>query len=115
MKDCKEEKIFEFNKGQIQKMKEVFKESSVNLLDSPKDSINLKYSKIDYAEGYRLQYSNYTIRGMSGGPVLNVSGDLIAIHGKPGKYKSYQYNNCPSLNEEQSENWGILINTLKNN
>jgi tetratricopeptide (TPR) repeat protein len=33
-------------------------------------------------QGYSLIYSNNTFRGMSGGPVLNEAGQLIAIHGQ---------------------------------
>jgi tetratricopeptide (TPR) repeat protein len=33
-------------------------------------------------KGYSLQYSNTTFRGMSGGPVLNEDGELVAIHGQ---------------------------------
>jgi tetratricopeptide (TPR) repeat protein len=33
-------------------------------------------------KGYSLIYSNITFRGMSGGPVLNAEGELIAIHGQ---------------------------------
>jgi S1-C subfamily serine protease len=34
------------------------------------------------ARGYSLIYSNNTFRGMSGGPVLNEEGELVAIHGQ---------------------------------
>jgi tetratricopeptide (TPR) repeat protein len=34
------------------------------------------------AEGYSLVYSNNTLPGMSGGPVFNDAGELIAIHGR---------------------------------
>jgi tetratricopeptide (TPR) repeat protein len=34
------------------------------------------------ASGYSLIYSNTTFRGMSGGPVLNEAGELVAIHGQ---------------------------------
>jgi tetratricopeptide (TPR) repeat protein len=34
------------------------------------------------AKGYSLIYSNTTFRGMSGGPVLNEAGELVAIHGQ---------------------------------
>jgi tetratricopeptide (TPR) repeat protein len=33
-------------------------------------------------KGYSLIYSNITYRGMSGGPVLNEAGELVAIHGQ---------------------------------
>jgi tetratricopeptide (TPR) repeat protein len=33
-------------------------------------------------DGYALVYSNNTLPGMSGGPVLNESGELVGIHGK---------------------------------
>jgi tetratricopeptide (TPR) repeat protein len=33
-------------------------------------------------EGYSLVYSNNTLPGMSGGPVFNDAGELIAIHGR---------------------------------
>jgi S1-C subfamily serine protease len=32
--------------------------------------------------GYSLIYSNDTLRGMSGGPVFNNDGELVAIHGR---------------------------------
>jgi tetratricopeptide (TPR) repeat protein len=34
------------------------------------------------AQGYSLIYSNITRPGMSGGPVLNEAGELVAIHGQ---------------------------------
>jgi tetratricopeptide (TPR) repeat protein len=34
------------------------------------------------ADGYTLVYSNNTLPGMSGGPVLNGRGEVIGIHGK---------------------------------
>ncbi len=34
------------------------------------------------ADGYGLVYSNNTLPGMSGGPVLNDQGELIGVHGK---------------------------------
>jgi hypothetical protein len=33
-------------------------------------------------DGYGLLYSNITLPGMSGGPVLNEAGELVAIHGQ---------------------------------
>ncbi|PSB04825.1 tetratricopeptide repeat-containing S1 family peptidase [Merismopedia glauca] len=34
------------------------------------------------ADGYGLVYSNATLNGMSGGPVVNDKGELVGIHGK---------------------------------
>jgi tetratricopeptide (TPR) repeat protein len=34
------------------------------------------------ADGYALVYSNNTLPGMSGGPVLNDAGEVIGVHGK---------------------------------
>ena len=39
-------------------------------------------SRSDGGEGYRLSYELNTSRGMSGGPVLNLSGQLVGIHGR---------------------------------
>jgi tetratricopeptide (TPR) repeat protein len=36
-------------------------------------------------QGYSLVYSNFTRRGMSGGPILDEKGELIGIHGKGDK------------------------------
>lgn len=41
-----------------------------------------KRSREGFGEGYAIAYSNITRAGMSGGPVFNDSGELIAIHGK---------------------------------
>jgi tetratricopeptide (TPR) repeat protein len=38
-------------------------------------------SQKTFDHGYSLIYSNDTVRGMSGGPVLNSNGELVAIHG----------------------------------
>jgi S1-C subfamily serine protease len=40
------------------------------------------------ARGYSLIYSNNTFRGMSGGPVLNEEGELVAIHGQGDSFRS---------------------------
>ncbi|MEI6064398.1 MAG: tetratricopeptide repeat-containing serine protease family protein, partial [Pseudanabaena sp. ELA748] len=37
---------------------------------------------INRSQGYRLVYSNLTLAGMSGGPVLDANGRLIGIHGR---------------------------------
>jgi len=40
------------------------------------------------ADGYALNYTNNTLPGMSGGPVLNQRGEVVGIHGRPeGRYQ----------------------------
>jgi Tfp pilus assembly protein PilF len=41
-----------------------------------------------FTGGYSLIYSNDTLPGMSGGPVLNTEGELIAIHGRGDREQS---------------------------
>ncbi len=43
------------------------------VIGKPKDSL---------PDGYQLLYSNPTLKGMSGGAVLNINGQLVGIHGK---------------------------------
>jgi S1-C subfamily serine protease len=42
----------------------------------------LMRSEIALEDGYQLAYTNATVKGMSGGPVLNSSGEVIALHGQ---------------------------------
>ena len=39
-------------------------------------------ARVEIPDGYKLLYSNKTLRGMSGGSVLNFFGELIGIHGR---------------------------------
>jgi S1-C subfamily serine protease len=39
-------------------------------------------SNKEFANGYSLLYGNPTLPGMSGGPVLNKDGEVVAIHGR---------------------------------
>ncbi len=39
-------------------------------------------AKVSLPDGYQLLYSNPTLSGMSGGPVLNSQGELVGIHGR---------------------------------
>lgn len=42
----------------------------------------IPFAKDPFTQGYSLFYSNIAQAGMSGGPVLNSSGQVIAIHGR---------------------------------
>jgi tetratricopeptide (TPR) repeat protein len=63
--------------------------------------------------GYSLVYSNNTLPGMSGGPVFNAGGELIAIHGR-GDFQ--EGNQVSEINEtvriKTGFNLGITIATV---
>jgi hypothetical protein len=62
----------------------------------------------DASDGYGLSYGNPTRPGMSGGPVFNEAGDVIAIHGrKEGEADGSAINGA-------WVNLGIPINRFKN-
>jgi Flp pilus assembly protein TadD len=42
----------------------------------------IPFAKDPFTQGYGLFYSNIAQAGMSGGPVLNTSGQVVAIHGR---------------------------------
>ena len=65
------------------------------------------------AEGYSLVYSNSTLPGMSGGPVLNEDGQLIAIHGRADTTEQAQNPSIdPSIYIKTGFNLGIPINNF---
>ncbi|MEA5575593.1 trypsin-like peptidase domain-containing protein [Anabaena sp. UHCC 0451] len=53
-------------------------------------SANAKQVTVD--GGYNLVYTNQTVRGMSGGPVLNQQGEVIGIHGRGDEYENRNHN-----------------------
>ena len=67
-------------------------------------------ASLSQAEGYSLVYSNNTLPGMSGGPVLNEAGQLIAIHGRADTTEQAQNPNLdPSIYIKTGFNLGIPV------
>jgi serine protease Do len=70
--------------------------------------------------GYAVGYDNNTMGGMSGGPVLDAGGKLIAIHGKADTDESKEYSLQSSGFDDETAaklsltgyNYGIPINTF---
>lgn len=64
-------------------------------------------------DGYALVYSNNTLPGMSGGPVLDADGKLIGIHGRADTTSKVQDQNLnPDIYIKSGFNLGIPINTF---
>jgi tetratricopeptide (TPR) repeat protein/V8-like Glu-specific endopeptidase len=65
------------------------------------------------ADGYALMYSNNTLPGMSGGPILNASGQLIGIHGRADTTTQVQEEHLnPDVFIKTGFNLGIPIQTF---
>ncbi|MBD2180731.1 S1 family peptidase [Aerosakkonema funiforme] len=108
-KDCLKERKYEFNEGKVSKI--LLSKSDISKISDDPD-----YKEEDYNEGYIVNYTNPTIRGMSGSPVFDKKGRVVAIHGKPGHDKENPaiLTKCPALDESFGNNWGIPIkNFLK--
>ena len=68
------------------------------------------------ADGYSLVYSNSTLPGMSGGPVLDEQGRLVAIHGRADTATIQPQDEAtnPDIYIKTGFNLGIPINTFLN-
>ncbi|MCG9891560.1 MAG: tetratricopeptide repeat-containing serine protease family protein [Thermosynechococcaceae cyanobacterium MS004] len=67
-------------------------------------------------DGYALVYSNPTLPGMSGGPVLNEKGELIGIHGRAERVERLQNSQLrDDIAVLKTEfNYAIPVNTFLN-
>jgi len=64
-------------------------------------------SKLMQSDGYQLYYFANTLAGMSGGPVLDQNGTLIAIHGRGET--SEMSSRILGRQEKTGVNWGVPI------
>jgi tetratricopeptide (TPR) repeat protein len=65
-----------------------------------------------FDDGYSLVYSCNTLPGMSGGPVLNERGELIAIHGRGDRQENKQSEVNSGVWVKTGFNLGIPINSF---
>jgi tetratricopeptide (TPR) repeat protein len=68
-------------------------------------------SQVQQQDGYGLIYTNNTLPGMSGGPVLNPLGEVIGIHGR-GETAREEKTALPDVVVKVGYNLGIPINTF---
>jgi len=65
------------------------------------------------SDGYALVYTNNTLPGMSGGPVLDTDGKLLGIHGRADTTTTVQNQNInPDIFIKTGFNLGIPIHTF---
>jgi tetratricopeptide (TPR) repeat protein len=64
------------------------------------------------ADGYGMYYTNDTRAGMSGGPVFNDKGELIAIHGRSLSQFISTRGIDPKSGQKIAFNFGVPVNTF---
>jgi hypothetical protein len=90
------------------------------------DNIEFNSGKIDEVlsdstdiyDGHDVKYDNATISGMSGSPILDSQGNLIAIHGSSRKerdgLKNWSKNECTQLDKEfKGDSYGISVSRFR--
>ena len=86
--------------------------------DDTEPDVNSKQQQNDQNNGYELVYTSITRAGMSGGPVLDAAGRIIAIHGQGDrdniidKEESSTGQITPISDEKTGFNLGIPIQTF---
>ncbi|KOP26477.1 hypothetical protein AMR41_10215 [Hapalosiphon sp. MRB220] len=77
-------------------------------------TIRSNSKSINDDKGYTINYTNPTVNGMSGSPVLDASGRVVAIHGQSGTPGKGNSPNCSALTGDFGNNYGISMETFKN-
>lgn len=103
----KEQKVFVYG------FKDCFKEGREKREEFNQGTVLSTQNK-NNDEGYTIKYTNPTIKGMSGSPVLDTFGRVVAIHGKPGSAEKGDSSNCSALTQVFGNNYGISIESFKN-
>lgn len=105
---CLPEPQYDLTQGTI--LKKLSSEKDISQLSDKDDPLYLQDQDKNYKNGYRVKYTNSTLSGMSGGPVFNENGSIVAIHGMAGVAKETKLQNCqPANNPNLGNNWGIPI------
>ena len=105
---CLPQAKYALNAGKISK--KLLISSDIGKLSTSNDDLYIQNKDQNYNDGYRVNYTNATLSGMSGGPVFNRDGNVVAIHGMPGVVKDNTLKDCNSLNTQGARNnWGIPI------
>lgn len=106
---CLPQPQYDLTRGKI--LKKLSSKDDIYRLSNKDDPLYFQDKDINYNNGYRVKYTNATLSGMSGGPVFNQDGSIVAIHGMPGadgKERPDQL--CqPIDNPKLANNWGIPI------
>ena len=79
-------------------------------LDQKTGSFSI-YNRSSFDEGYQLVYTCITYKGMSGGPILDVEGRVVGIHGKAEGEKVNERNTDVSLGYSLAVPIGEFNNT----
>ena len=107
--ECQPKPQYDLTKGTI--LKKLSSEKDISQLSDKDDPLYIQDQDKNYKNGYRVKYTNSTLSGMSGGPVFNENGSIVAIHGMPGaEGKERTDQKCQSINNPNlGNNWGIPI------
>jgi len=93
--------------------------NSSKIIFSP-GTIKQIVSQPTFVQGYEMGYDSAIQQGMSGGPIINSTGDLIGIHGKsafPILNDGYVYANgkkplVSEIKEFRKLSWGIPVSSI---